>query len=60
MVAWTKEPRLLPRITIGKQRGAPWSEVETGFLQWMLRQPDMDGDLKWNAERELNRRITGT
>jgi exodeoxyribonuclease X len=56
MVAWTKEPVLLPRCPIGKFRGAPWSDVETGFLQWMIRQPDMEGDLKWNAEQEIMRR----
>jgi exodeoxyribonuclease X len=56
MVAWTKEPRLLTKCPIGKFRGKPWAEVEAGFLGWMLRQPDMDADLKWNAEREIDRR----
>jgi len=56
MVAWTKEPRLLPKCPIGKFRGRPWSEVDNGFLGWMLRQPTMEADLKWNAEREIARR----
>ncbi len=56
MVAWTKEPPLLPRCPLGKFRGKPWPEVEAGFLGWMLRQPDMDAGLKWNAQREINRR----
>ena len=56
MVAWTKEPKLLPKCTIGKFRGKPWPEVEDGFLGWMLKQVDMDADLKWNAARELKRR----
>lgn len=56
MVAWTKDPKLLPKCTIGKFRGKPWSEVEDGFLGWMLKQVDMDADLKWNAARELKRR----
>ncbi|WP_138069809.1 3'-5' exonuclease [Sulfitobacter sp. EhC04] len=56
MIAWTKEPRLLPTCPIGKFRGQPWSEVEAGFLGWMLRQPTMEADLKWNAEREISRR----
>jgi exodeoxyribonuclease X len=56
MVAWSKEPRLLPTCPIGKFRGKPWSEVEAGFLGWMLRQPTMETDLKWNAEREIARR----
>lgn len=56
MVAWTKEPRLLPRCPLGKFRDKPWSEVEDGFLGWMLRQPTMEADLKWNASREIERR----
>lgn len=59
MVAWTKEPRLLPRCPLGKFRGKPWAEVEDGFLGWMLRQPTMEDDLKWNAEREIERRSKG-
>lgn len=56
MVAWTSEPPLMPRCPIGKFRGKPWHEVEDGFLGWMMRQPDMDADLKWNADREIRRR----
>lgn len=56
MVAWTREPRLLPTCPIGKFRGKPWAEVEAGFLNWMLGQPTMESDLKWNAQRELDRR----
>lgn len=59
MIAWTKEPRLLPKCPLGKFRGLPWSEVEAGFLGWMLRQPTMEADLKWNAEREIERRSKG-
>lgn len=59
MIAWTKEPRLLPRCPLGKFRDRPWSEVEAGFLGWMLRQPTMEADLKWNAEREIARRAEG-
>lgn len=58
MVAWTREPRLLPTCPIGKFRGQKWSEVEAGFLSWMLNQPTMEADLKWNAQRELDRRRT--
>lgn len=56
MAAWTKEPRLLPTCPIGKFRGKPWADVDTGFLNWMLKQADMESDLKWNANHELNRR----
>lgn len=56
LVGWTREPRLLPTCPLGKFRGKPWPEVEAGFLNWMLAQPTMEPDLKWNAERELERR----
>lgn len=56
MVGWAREPVLMPRCPIGKFRGKPWSEVEDGFLGWMMRQDDMDEDLKWNADREIRRR----
>lgn len=56
MVAWSKLPRLLPTCPIGKFRGKPWAEVESGFMDWMLKQADMEADLKWNAQQELNRR----
>lgn len=56
LVEWTSEPKLLPKCTIGKFRGMPWSGVDSGFLGWMLKQVDMDDDLKWNAAREIKRR----
>jgi exodeoxyribonuclease X len=56
MAAWTREPRLLPTCPLGKFRGQKWPDVESGFLSWMLNQPTMEEDLKWNARRELDRR----
>lgn len=55
MVAWTREPPLLPRCTIGEHRGKLWSEVDAGFLNWMVNKP-VEPDLVWNARRELERR----
>lgn len=59
MLKWSGEPKLMPRCPIGKFRGEPWSAVEFGFLQWMVRNPDMEADLKWNARREIERRQRG-
>ncbi len=56
MVQWTQEPPILPRITIGKYRGQPWSEADTGYLRWMTNQETMDKALKFNAALELERR----
>ena len=56
MIAWTKEPRLMPTIPFGKHRGIAWSEAPLDYLQWMTRQNDMDADAIWNAQQELERR----
>lgn len=59
MIAWTREPALLPRCPIGEPqgwKGKKWSEIDGGFLLWMTRQTTMEDDLKWNARRELDRR----
>lgn len=56
MIAWTKEPALLPTCPIGDYRGKKWSEVEYGFLSWIVNKPVDDPDIVWNAKRELSRR----
>lgn len=56
MVAWSREPPVMPRCPIGKFRGEPWRNVEAGFLKWITRQKAMGLDLIWNAQRELDRR----
>lgn len=58
MIAWTREPKLLPNIPIGKHRGTPWADAPLDYLQWMVRQTDMDQDTVWNAKRELVRRAS--
>ncbi len=60
MIAWTQEPKLLPNIPFGKHRGAAWSAAPLDYLQWMMRQTDMDPDALWNARRELARRDSGS
>lgn len=56
MLEWTQEPRLLPLCPIGDWKGKPWAEVEHGFLKWMVNKAGMEGDFKWNARREIDRR----
>ena len=56
MMAWSKEPALLPTCPIGEWRGKKWSDVDEGFLQWMIKKPVDDPDLVWNAQHELKRR----
>lgn len=57
MADWTQLPARLPRCPIGAEhRGKPWSEVDSGFLAWIGRQPKMEEDIKYSAAMELQRR----
>lgn len=55
MIAWSDQPRPLPKLPFGKHRGTTWSEVPADYLQWMLSQ-DMDTDVLWHGRAELGRR----
>ena len=59
MIAWTKEPRLMRAVPFGKHRGLAWSAAPLDYLQWMIKQTDMDEDAQWNARNELERRRKG-
>lgn len=58
LIRFTMEPRHLPRVPIGNWRGHRWDEADQGFLRWIVGKAgtDMDPDIIWNAERELERR----
>ena len=55
LIAWSNEPALLPRIHFGQHRGKKWSEIESGFLNWVLAR-DFDEDVMHTARTELERR----
>lgn len=54
MVAWTKLPALMPRVTFGKHK-EEWKDVPGNYLTWIVGS-DMSGDIKWNARQEIERR----
>jgi exodeoxyribonuclease X len=56
MIEWTKQPKKLPAIPFGKHRGSNWQDVPGDYLNWMVRQDDMDRDVIWCAQEELERR----
>ena len=58
MIAWIAEPKLLPKVPFGKHRNSSWSEVPMDYQNWMVGQVDMDPDVIWCAQRELQERIT--
>jgi len=43
-------------VPFGKHRGLPWSKAPPDYLQWMITKTDMDPDVLWNAQREINNR----
>jgi exodeoxyribonuclease X len=56
LIAWTAQPKNMPMITFGKHRGSSWSDAPLDYLQWIVRQTDMDRDTVWCAQQELDRR----
>lgn len=53
---WTRRPALLPRCPMGDWRGYKWAEVETSFLEWILRKVHDREDVRYCAALELDRR----
>lgn len=49
----TTQPVLLETCRFGKHRGTPWREVPRDYLQWVLRQGDMDADVRHTAAHWL-------
>lgn len=43
-------PVMLTTIPFGKHRGQRWSTVPRDYLAWLLRQPDLDRDVRHTAE----------
>jgi exodeoxyribonuclease X len=57
MTAWTAEPRVMRVCPIGQEwRGKPWEAVDVGFLRWVCGKSDIAADIRWNAQREVDRR----
>lgn len=55
----SREPGLLRRLRFGQHKHKPIAEVPTDYLEWMLREPDMNPDAKFTADHELKRRLRG-
>lgn len=50
------EPGLLVRLRFGRHKDVPLREVPTDYLEWLVREPDMNRDAVFSAEHELRRR----
>jgi exodeoxyribonuclease X len=54
MMKWTDRPSLLPgAMNFGKHKGVLWSACDRSYLQWIVKQPDMDEDKKFTAQHYL-------
>jgi exodeoxyribonuclease X len=58
MVRWSNGPALLPRVNLGKHKGANWDDVPSDYLEWVVNKSDMDRDIKANAKHHLGRRAS--
>ena len=54
LLAWSREPGLLPRVPSGPDRGKAWELISVDALRVLSL--DRDADLRFTAENELTRR----
>lgn len=55
LVAWSTEPALLARCSIGRWRGTPWREIDDpSFLCWILDR-DFSEEVRFTARFHLDR-----
>ncbi|GHD05153.1 DNA polymerase III subunit epsilon [Tianweitania populi] len=54
LIAWSREPGLLPRVPAGPERGKSWNRLSSDVLQAFAR--DRDTDIRFTAQTELTRR----
>lgn len=59
LLAWSKEPGLLPKVNFGKHKGSQWQDIPADYLHWICDKSDMDEDVKFTAFHELTRRNFG-
>lgn len=58
LIQLTKEPVLLTRVSMGKYRGKLWSEMDSGYLRWVLDpRREFDEDTRHTAEHWLSSRV---
>jgi exodeoxyribonuclease X len=54
LLAWSREPGLLPRVPAGDHRGKPWTDLPDAALRTLAA--DRDNDVRFSAGAELRRR----
>ena len=54
LLAWSREPGLLPRVPAGSSRGRPWGDLDEEALRAFASGRDVD--IRFTAQNELRRR----
>lgn len=54
LLAWSRQPGLLPRVRSGPERGKAWDQIGIEALEDLARERDLD--TRFSAEHELKRR----
>ena len=56
MILWTAQPTQYATVPFGKYRGRSWREVPFDYLDWIIRQGEMDEGIISSARAELQKR----
>ncbi|MGU3537048.1 3'-5' exonuclease [Methylobacterium sp. A54F] len=59
LIAWTRAPALLPRVTFGENRGRRWDAMSDAFVRSVIERGGYDADIRYTARQQLALR-TGT
>lgn len=54
LVQISLSPALLSKVSFGKYRGIKWADAPRDYLQWIVRQRDMDVNVVYTARHYLN------
>jgi exodeoxyribonuclease X len=57
LIAWTREPALLSRVTFGRYRGSDWHEVPADYLAWVAERSELGDDIKFTAQHHRHLRM---
>lgn len=56
LIEWSSQPALIVRVGFGKYRGRLWSEMDSGFLRWLLDPSrEFDEDVRYTAQFYLDK-----
>lgn len=56
MKQWSAEPALFTVMNFGKHAGTRYDQIPADYLEWMIKQQDMDESKKFSARYWLNER----